>query len=106
MIMENNTGSYYYELFKFFNDQHNLTLLDSEIQEIIKEVERFQEKKMEEKYFELHQAVDDDEDDFYEDYKNSVDEREQRANTCTCGAWVFNKSGSVVHVSDCICGAQ
>ena len=28
-------GSLYYPLFKFFNDNHNLVLLDDEVQEII-----------------------------------------------------------------------
>ena len=35
-------GGYYYELFKFFSDEHNLTLLDSEIQDIIHVVNKFQ----------------------------------------------------------------
>jgi hypothetical protein len=34
-------AGYYYELFKFFSDNHNLILLDSEIQEIIRAVEKF-----------------------------------------------------------------
>lgn len=35
-------AGYYYPLFKFLNEQHNLVLLDSEIQEIIHEVNKFQ----------------------------------------------------------------
>lgn len=44
-IMDNNRveeAGYYYPLFKFLNEQHNLILLDSEIQEIIHEVNNFQ----------------------------------------------------------------
>lgn len=39
--MEENQGGYYYDLFKFFSDEHGLILVDSEIQEIIREVEKF-----------------------------------------------------------------
>jgi hypothetical protein len=34
-------GGYYYDLFKFFSDNHNLILVDSEIQDIIHAVEKF-----------------------------------------------------------------
>jgi hypothetical protein len=34
-------GGYYYDLFKFFSDEHGLTLVDSEIQDIIRAVEKF-----------------------------------------------------------------
>lgn len=44
MIEEKNMVGYYYDLFKFFNEEHNLILLDSEIQEIIIEVEKFLKK--------------------------------------------------------------
>jgi hypothetical protein len=36
------TGGYYYDLFKFFANNHGLNLLDSEIQDIIRAVEEFQ----------------------------------------------------------------
>lgn len=42
--VKDNQGSYYYQLFKFLNDEHNLILLDSEIQEIIYQVEKFQKE--------------------------------------------------------------
>lgn len=59
--MENkNEGSYYYDLFKFFNEQHNLLLLDSEIQDIIHAVESFQQNKEGENYM------------GDEDFKNSI----------------------------------
>jgi hypothetical protein len=35
-------GGYYYELFKFFSDEHNLTLVDTEIQDIIHAVKAFE----------------------------------------------------------------
>lgn len=38
-------GGYYYELFKFFSDNHNLTLVDTEIQDIIHAVNKFQNEK-------------------------------------------------------------
>jgi hypothetical protein len=34
-------GGYYYDLFKFFSDQYGLTLVDTEIQDIIRVVENF-----------------------------------------------------------------
>jgi hypothetical protein len=34
-------GGYYYDLFKFFSEQHGLTLVDTEIQDIIRAVETF-----------------------------------------------------------------
>jgi hypothetical protein len=34
-------GGYYYDLFKFFSEQHGLTLVDTEIQDIIRAVEVF-----------------------------------------------------------------
>lgn len=37
-------GSLYYPLFKFFIDEHNLTLLDSDIQEIINKVNQFNQQ--------------------------------------------------------------
>jgi len=36
-----NEVSYYYPLFKLFSDEHGLTLLESEIQDIIDEVKKF-----------------------------------------------------------------
>lgn len=38
---DNNYATFYYDLFKFFSDEHNLTLTDGEIQDIIYEVEKF-----------------------------------------------------------------
>jgi hypothetical protein len=37
-------GGYYYELFEFFSQRHDLILLDSEIQDIIHAVESFKNK--------------------------------------------------------------
>lgn len=51
-------------------------------------------------------------DDFDEDdWREEMEERRQeelaeRAAMCKCGAWQFAKDGSVVHVSDCCCGAE
>lgn len=39
--MEENQGGYYYDLFKFFSDEHGLILVDSEIVDIIRAVEKF-----------------------------------------------------------------
>lgn len=36
------TGGYYYDLFKFFLDEHGLTLVDTEICDIINAVNKFQ----------------------------------------------------------------
>ncbi len=38
---ERTEGSHYYNLFKFFNEEHNLILLDSQIQDILHEVENW-----------------------------------------------------------------
>lgn len=45
MNTEEIDGGYYYELFKFFSEQHNLILLDSEIQDIIYAVKKFESEK-------------------------------------------------------------
>lgn len=46
-----NSGSAYYSLFKFFNQEHDLVLLDSDIQEIIYEVNKFErEHKLQEAF--------------------------------------------------------
>lgn len=34
-------GGYYYELFRFFSEQHDLILVDTELQDIIHAVEKF-----------------------------------------------------------------
>ena len=41
MPNSNSEGGYYYDLFKFFSDNHGLTLVDTEIQDIIHAVEKF-----------------------------------------------------------------
>jgi hypothetical protein len=58
-------GGYYFKLFKFFSDQHDLTLLDSEIQDIIHAVNEFQSEEDKEplpqqdsiKYFPLDERL-------------------------------------------------
>jgi hypothetical protein len=45
-------GSYYYDLFKFFSDEHGLILLDSEIQDIIYVVEEFKKKELADQWVE------------------------------------------------------
>ncbi len=41
-----------------------------------------------------------------DDYEERMEEeRAETASNCTCGAWSFTKSGSPVHIADCICGA-
>jgi hypothetical protein len=49
-------GSYYYDLFKFFSDNHNLTLTDTEINDIIAAVNQFQIQHQQSE--ELQQAAD------------------------------------------------
>lgn len=44
-----------------------------------------------------------DADDLEERREN---ERAEIAMNCSCGAWIFAKNGSVLHVADCICGAE
>lgn len=43
-IMNENEPGYYYDLFKFFSEEHGLILLDSEIQDIIRKVEEFKKE--------------------------------------------------------------
>jgi hypothetical protein len=38
-------GGYYYDLWKFFNDEHNLILVDTEINDIIHAVRAFDKKR-------------------------------------------------------------
>jgi hypothetical protein len=81
-------GDYYYELFKFFSDEHGLTLLDSEIQDIIQAVNKFQSveakesKPYTEGYNEKHKgwiALYKDEQEFnsYLKWKYSQESKEQ-----------------------------
>jgi hypothetical protein len=48
-VYDNNSveheGGYYYDLFKFFSDEHDLILVDTEIQDIIHAVNKFQNGK-------------------------------------------------------------
>lgn len=56
--------------------------------------------------------TDNEEDfDFIDDEEDREDEKQnelaERAFACTCGAWTFNKERTkVLHVADCICGAE
>lgn len=45
-----------------------------------------------------------DDSDYWEEKRNN--ELEERASYCTCGAWQQLKTGEVVHVADCCCGAE
>ena len=51
-----------------------------------------------------------DEDYYYdedEEYEKQMEELYERAERCTCGAWVILiDTGEVVQIADCICGAQ
>jgi hypothetical protein len=44
-----------------------------------------------------------DDDDYEEDFYT---QSEHLASTCRCGAWKFGKNGVVLHVADCVCGAE
>lgn len=46
---------------------------------------------------------DEDEDDIEERRET---ERYERALNCSCGAWQISKTGTVIHVADCYCGAD
>lgn len=57
-----------------------------------------------------HELEEDDMDN-WEDDEDAIEQqfgdyRTEAAMNCTCGAWGFSKTGVVVHVSDCICGAD
>lgn len=49
---------------------------------------------------------DDDlhDDDYY--WEREQEELQQRAMDCECGAWQILKTGVVIHVADCCCGAE
>jgi hypothetical protein len=58
----------------------------------------------------IEEEDDDDDDDdgrdeeFYQEQRER--ELEERAGNCSCGAWQITKSGTVIHVADCCCGAE
>ena len=56
----------------------------------------------------MRNAEEDEDDEFYEEdlEEQRENERAEIASNCSCGAWVFSKSGAVCHVADCICGAE
>lgn len=72
---------------------------------IVEEYERDQfEDGTREAEEELNQFDEQDEDDIEEERQNDL---ACRAYSCTCGAWTFNKDKTkVLHVADCICGAE
>ncbi len=45
--MNHTTGEYYYRIYSFFAEEHELILLDSEIRDIISVVNEFQQKEKE-----------------------------------------------------------
>lgn len=52
------------------------------------------------------ESEDDHEPESWQDYEERMKEEEaETASNCTCGAWIFTKSGEAVHIADCICGA-
>jgi hypothetical protein len=55
-------GGTYYELFKFFNEQHGILLLESEIQDIIQAVEKFRENERIEAQREADLQLEEDDD--------------------------------------------
>jgi len=63
-----------------------------------------------EEYLRYEEELDDDDYD-ERDWEEEKAERRfeedaERAALCKCGAWQFNKTGIVIHVADCICGAE
>jgi hypothetical protein len=58
--MKQTEGGYYYDLFHFFSERHGLTLVDTEIEEIIAAVDKFRDDKHYEAHIEAAAALDDD----------------------------------------------
>lgn len=57
------------------------------------------------------EEYDDDFDDDYDYESDDLVEKHQDsmielASSCECGAWQISYDGSVVHLADCICGAE
>ena len=42
----------------------------------------------------------------YNDDDDDYDIEIDFATDCKCGAWVFAKDGSILHIADCVCGAE
>lgn len=40
-----------------------------------------------------------------EEAEAEEERRMEIASSCSCGAWIVNKDGIVLHVADCYCGA-
>lgn len=64
-----------------------------------------------EEYLRYGESGDDEDfmtdEDFYEEQIEQDYERDcERAATCKCGAWVFNKNGDPMHIADCCCRAE
>jgi hypothetical protein len=55
-----NQGGYYYDLFKFFSDNHGLTLIDSEIEDIMRAVDKFRDDKYYEAQAEADRQLEED----------------------------------------------
>jgi hypothetical protein len=83
IAMEETVG-FYYDLFKFFADNHNLILVDSEIQDIIHAINAFEEKRKEQEYIDAHLEADVKFD--VEEFNNDDDFEEESDPTCeACG---------------------
>lgn len=70
-------------------------------------VEEYERLEMMQGYLEAEEDDGyDDRDWEEEEAEREYEEKAERAATCKCGAWVFNKNGNPVHVADCFCGAE
>lgn len=63
-------------------------------------VQEYEEAEYEENQRDADDELNDDWDD-----EDEGDIEDTIAANCRCGAWIFGKSG-VLHVADCICGAE
>jgi hypothetical protein len=71
-------------------------------------VDQYERDEFEEKQRQADEEIcfdeDDDEDDILERREN---ESFERALSCSCGAWILSQDKTnVLHVADCICGAD
>lgn len=66
-------------------------------------VEEYEQAEYEEKSREAEEELNDDWDSGDED--DDFDPYDSR-HLCKCGAWITRNDGKLIHVADCVCGAE
>lgn len=81
-------------------------ITQSEYEKAKRIVDEFENSERYQGYLDAEEDEDDGRDWEEEEREREYEELAERASSCKCGAWQFNKKGDVVHIADCCCGAE